>query len=157
MNSKPDNPGIYIPPPIYIITVFLLALILQHVIPIKATFLLPIISKIIGWVLILVSALLGFTALYQFYRSGTTHLTFKPVTALQTTGLYSLTRNPMYLGLFLFYTGVSLLIGSWWHLALLPVLFLVFQEYIIKREEQYLERRFGQQYLDYKNKVRRWL
>jgi protein-S-isoprenylcysteine O-methyltransferase Ste14 len=59
--------------------------------------------------------------------------------------------------LLLIYTGLSFLIGNWWNLVLLPFLFLVVQEYIIKREERYLDRRFGQEYTDYKSQVGRWL
>jgi protein-S-isoprenylcysteine O-methyltransferase Ste14 len=60
-------------------------------------------------------------------------------------------------GLAVMYLGISCLIGNWWNIILFPILLLVIQEYIIKREEKYLERAFGQKYLDYKNRVRRWL
>jgi protein-S-isoprenylcysteine O-methyltransferase Ste14 len=63
----------------------------------------------------------------------------------------------MYISLLLIYTGLSFIIGNWWNLVLLPFLFLLVQEYIIKREEKYLDRRFEQEYTDYKSKVRRWL
>jgi protein-S-isoprenylcysteine O-methyltransferase Ste14 len=63
----------------------------------------------------------------------------------------------MYISLLLFYTGLAFIIGNWWNFILLSLLFLVIQEYVIKREEKYLERRFGQEYLNYKSKVRRWL
>jgi len=63
----------------------------------------------------------------------------------------------MYISLFLFYTGLSFIIGDWWNFVLLPFLILIVQEYVIKREEKYLHRKFGQQYFDYKIKVRRWL
>jgi protein-S-isoprenylcysteine O-methyltransferase Ste14 len=63
----------------------------------------------------------------------------------------------MYISLCFIYIGLSFLIGNWWNFILLPVLFILVQEYIIKREEQYLEHRFGKEYLDYKSKVRRWL
>ncbi len=63
----------------------------------------------------------------------------------------------MYVSLLLVYTGLSFLIGNWWNLILLPLLVFIVQEYVIKREENYLDRRFGQQYADYKKRVRRWL
>ena len=63
----------------------------------------------------------------------------------------------MYVSLLLVYTGLSFLIGNWWNLILLPLLVFIVQEYVIKREEKYLDRRFGQQYADYKKRVRRWL
>jgi protein-S-isoprenylcysteine O-methyltransferase Ste14 len=63
----------------------------------------------------------------------------------------------MYVGLALVYLGISCLIGNWWDIILLSFLLLIVQEYIIKREEKYLECRFGQDYLNYKRKVRRWI
>jgi protein-S-isoprenylcysteine O-methyltransferase Ste14 len=55
------------------------------------------------------------------------------------------------------YLAFTCFIGNWWNIILFPVLLLIIQEYIINREEKYLHRRFGQEYLDYKTKVRRWL
>jgi protein-S-isoprenylcysteine O-methyltransferase Ste14 len=63
----------------------------------------------------------------------------------------------MYVGLAIVYLGVTCLIGNWWNIILFPLLLLVIQEYIIKREEKYLERAFGEKYLDYKSRARRWL
>ncbi|GAB3714419.1 hypothetical protein GCM10027592_54200 [Spirosoma flavus] len=84
-------------------------------------------------------------------------ITSKPARSLQTGGIYSLSRNPMYLGLLLLYAGLSLLIGNVWTMLLLPFLVLIVTRYVIKREERYLERAFGHAYQSYKEKVRRWL
>lgn len=77
--------------------------------------------------------------------------------AERTTGIYGITRNPMYVGLAMVYLGITCIIGNWWNIIVLPLLFLIVQEYIISREEKYLEFEFGQQYDDYKRIVRRWL
>jgi protein-S-isoprenylcysteine O-methyltransferase Ste14 len=63
----------------------------------------------------------------------------------------------MYVALAFVYLGISCLIGNWWNIIFFPFILLIFQEYVIKREEKYLERAFGKEYLDYKDKVRRWL
>lgn len=63
----------------------------------------------------------------------------------------------MYVGLATAYLGVTCFIGNWWNVILLPLLLLVIQEYVIKREERYLQLEFGQEYENYKNRVRRWL
>lgn len=63
----------------------------------------------------------------------------------------------MYVGMTMIYLGLTCLIGNWWNVILSPVLLIIVQEYVIKREEKYLVQRFGQQYLDYKLNVRRWL
>ena len=63
----------------------------------------------------------------------------------------------MYAGLIFVYLGLTCIIGNWWNIILFPLLFLVIQEYIIKREEKYLVLEFGEQYEKYQSKVRRWL
>ena len=86
-----------------------------------------------------------------------TVILIKPASSLQITGIYGITRNPMYIGLAIVYLGITCFIGNWWNLILFPLLLIFVQEYIIKREEKYLEAEFGQEYEEYKNKVRRWL
>ena len=81
----------------------------------------------------------------------------KPATSLQTTGIYSITRNPMYVGLLFVYIGLTFLIGNLWNFIFFPLLVIFIQEYIIKREEKYLQHEFGQEYEMYKQRVRRWL
>ena len=157
MENKKDNPGIYIPPPLFYIAVFIAAVLIQKWLPLNNAFFYTTTSKIIGPVIIFIGLFFNFPAIRQFFKTKNTLVTIKPANSLQTTGIYSVSRNPMYVSLLLFYLGLSFLFGNWWNLILLPLLFLLVQEYVIKREEQYLHRRFGQQYLEYKAKVRRWM
>jgi protein-S-isoprenylcysteine O-methyltransferase Ste14 len=92
-----------------------------------------------------------------FKRSSTAIEPWKPTTALITHGFYRYSRNPVYVGFCLFNMGIGLATNSLWiFLSFIPGAVLVY--YIaIAREEAYLERAFGQEYLDYKSKVRRWL
>jgi Putative protein-S-isoprenylcysteine methyltransferase len=95
--------------------------------------------------------------LRQFFQSKNTLILIKPASSLQTNGIYRISRNPMYVGLGIIYLGLTCFFGNWWNIILLPLLFLIIQEFIIKREERYLGLEFGQQYEEYKKKVRRWL
>ena len=81
----------------------------------------------------------------------------RPATALISAGPYRFSRNPLYVASALLYTGASLWFGALWTLTLLPFPLGILQFYVIAREERYLERRFGREYLDYKARVRRWL
>ena len=157
MENNKDNPGIYIPPPLFYVATFLAAVLLQKLVPLNRTFFYTATSKVIGTVIIIIGLFFNFPALRQFFKTKNTLVTIKPANSLQTTSIYSVSRNPMYISLLLFYIGLSFIIGNWWNLMLLPFLILVIQEYVIKREEKYLVRRFGKQYLDYKSKVRRWI
>jgi len=96
----------------------------------------------------------AFTA---FRRVGEDPNPMAPTNALTFEGPYRFTRNPMYVGMALLQGGLALAGNALWPLvALIPVLWIV-RTQVIDKEEQYLERRFGQQYRDYKARVRRWL
>lgn len=81
----------------------------------------------------------------------------QPTHALVTTGPYSFSRNPLYLALTLIYSGITLVANSFWSALFAPVVLLVVRRGVIDREEQYLERRFGDEYRQYKHQVRRWI
>lgn len=101
-------------------------------------------------------AIIGACAM-GFRKSGTSLPTNLPTTAIVTEGLYRYSRNPIYIGLSLAYLGLALVLDAGWALVLLPVVLVLMNEGVIKREEAYLARKFGRPYLDYKAKVRRWL
>jgi protein-S-isoprenylcysteine O-methyltransferase Ste14 len=63
----------------------------------------------------------------------------------------------MYVGLLFVYLGITCFIGNWWNIILLPLLIFIMQAYVIKSEEKYLERAFGDEFIEYKKRVRRWL
>jgi protein-S-isoprenylcysteine O-methyltransferase Ste14 len=82
---------------------------------------------------------------------------WKPTTAIVTTGPYRFTRNPAYLGMALVYVGIALLAEALWVLVPLPFVLAIIDRAVIAREERYLQRKFGHEYLDYKATVRRWI
>jgi protein-S-isoprenylcysteine O-methyltransferase Ste14 len=157
MENKKDNPGIFIPPPLIYAAFFIAAIFLQRAFPITNSFFHSEPSKIIGVTFILINLFFSFPALRQFFISRNTIITHKPANSLQSSGVYSLSRNPMYLSLVLLYLGLTFILGNWWNFIVLPILIWIVQEYIIKHEEKYLERRFGQDFNQYKSRVRRWL
>ena len=157
MENKKDNPGIYIPPPLLYVVTFLVAVFIQRKIPIDDSLFNQQPAKIAGVILLVVASFFLVRSLTQFFQSKNTLITFKPAAALQINKIYNITRNPMYVGLAIVYLAITCFAGNWWNIILFPFLLLIVQEYIIKREEKYLAHRFGQDYLDYKSKVRRWL
>lgn len=157
MENTKDHPGVYIPPPLLYITTFVAAVLLQRLWPLNKAFFHTATAKIIGAVVLLAGLFFNLPALRQFFKTKNTLITVKPAASLQSTGIYAVSRNPMYVSLLLFYTGLSFFIGSWWNFMLLPFLVLWVQEYVIKREEIYLDHRFGQAYRDYRASVRRWM
>lgn len=154
---KEDHPGIYIPPPLIFAAIFLIAFLIQKVIIINNSFFQKDGTKMLGIIFFLVALYLLVRGVWKFIATGNTLITMQPASSLQSEGIYKFTRNPMYLGLIFLYLALTCAIGNWWHIIFLPILILIIEKYVIKREEKYLERRFGQSYLDYKKQVRRWV
>ena len=100
---------------------------------------------------------LAASGVISFKKAGTSIKPFESSTILVTDGLYRYTRNPMYLGMVILLIGVASYLGNLTPYMVIPVFFLVIQECFIKHEEPFLENIFGQQYVDYKNNVRRWI
>ncbi len=150
-----DNPGVFIPPPLIFLGLLLIGLWLDSPwFEFRMAGMAPTIAGAIiaasGLTLILASA-------PRHKQAGSNVEPWKPTTAIITTGLYAYTRNPIYLGMAITHAGIAIASASTAALANLLVAVFVIQFYVIAREESYLEAKFGQTYLDYKNKVRRWV
>jgi protein-S-isoprenylcysteine O-methyltransferase Ste14 len=81
----------------------------------------------------------------------------KPVSRLVTGGPFRYTRNPGYLSMAMIYTGIASLANALWAILFLPVVLVMIRHGVIEREERYLERRFGEEFIRYKEQVRRWI
>ena len=90
-------------------------------------------------------------------RAGTNVDPREPSTAIVTDGPYRFTRNPLYLSMALIYAGIACRANALPAAMLLPGVLAVVQKGVIEREERYLERKFGGEYIRYKGRVRRWI
>lgn len=156
MNTK-NHPGIYIPPPLIYVAFFLLSVLVQNLWPLNKEILHLTAAKTIGMLMMVLYLVFFITALRRFILSKNTLVTIKPAYSLETSGIYSVTRNPMYVSLVCLYSGLAVFFGNWWTFIFLPLLVMVVQVYVIKKEEQYLQQAFGSSYYEYKRKVRRWI
>jgi protein-S-isoprenylcysteine O-methyltransferase Ste14 len=153
--SSPDRAGVWIPPPVIYIAGFLGGVALEAAFPIAGLSL--TLALVAGFVGVAIWLALDGSAMLLFRRARTSMVPIKPTTAVVTSGPYRITRNPMYLGMAFLYVGLALLLGVIWSLALLPVVLFVVDRHVIAREERYLEAKFGEEYREYKKRVRRWL
>lgn len=78
-------------------------------------------------------------------------------TNLVTTGVYRYTRNPIYLGMAIMLLGWLMLLQNWLSAAGVVIFIVFITKYQIGPEEEALEKIFGEEYLRYKTKTRRWL
>lgn len=99
----------------------------------------------------------GLWARFLFLVRKTSVVPTRPASALVVDGPFRVSRHPMYVGFTAVYVGVSLLLHALWPLLFLPIVLVVVHKTAIEREEAYLERRFGREYRQYKQRVRSWV
>jgi len=150
-----DKAGIVAPPPLIYLGALVFGLLLNRRFP--ATFLPSKITRTLGWPLLSGGVLLLGWFEWALRHAGTPASPYKPVSHVVTDGPFQYTRNPGYLSMTVIYTGIASLANALWAILLLPVALLVIQRGVIEREERYLERKFGEEYLRYKAQVRRWI
>ena len=155
MAEEKDVAGVVAPPPLIFLVPLAVALYEHTSRPVHITT--RPIAIALGVVMLGVALPIFISAVLQFRKAETAVVPYEPTTAIVDTWPYSFTRNPIYLSMALVYVGISLFFNSWWPIFLLPLVLLVIQRGVIEREERYLERKFGDSYLEYKQQVRRWL
>jgi protein-S-isoprenylcysteine O-methyltransferase Ste14 len=96
-------------------------------------------------------------AIVTITRAGSNVPTNLPTTTIVASGPYRFTRNPIYLGMFLGLIGLAIAFDNLWLLLMLVPFALVIRYGVVVREEDYLERKFGDAYRGYRSRVRRWL
>ena len=108
-------------------------------------------------ILLILSALIIIWCFLSFRRHKTTILPHVPNSHLMTGGIFHLSRNPIYLAFLIAQAGIAFGLNAPLALLAVPLTALILHFRVIKKEEAYLARRFGQAYLDYKLTTRRWI
>ncbi len=110
-----------------------------------------------GWALIAAGFFIGSAFIRTFWKTGQDPDPRTPTPTLLVTGLYRFSRNPAYLGLTAIQLGLGLVLDNpWIILMLIPVVAVIYYGVILP-EEAYLQRKFGNEFQDYKTRVRRWI
>ena len=120
-------------------------------------FLPRIVAALLGSLLVVVAVVVFLYSMREFQTAGTPVPGNKPTTVIVRTGPYRFSRNPIYLAFSIFQLGIASWVSSVWLIVTLIAAVAVMASVVIPREERYLERRFGADYLDYKRSVRRWV
>jgi protein-S-isoprenylcysteine O-methyltransferase Ste14 len=147
MNTK-------IHPPLLAVALILITLILHFVLPEE---------RLVGWhhviglLLVAVGAGLSSFAAAIFQARDTTRNPYGEPATFVVQAPYTWTRNPMYLGITTALLGLATFFSSIVMLLAPIAFFIVIDRMVIAREEETMERLFGEQYVDYKNRVRRWV
>jgi protein-S-isoprenylcysteine O-methyltransferase Ste14 len=153
--TMPDKANVLLPPPLIFLAVLVAGLLLRHFIPLHW---LPVAwAAWIGFLLVALAVALALSGILALRAARTAVDPHKPTTAIVQTGPYRFSRNPLYLALILLTVGLASWSNTLWiPLALVPAV-LVLRIGVIRREEAYLTRKFGDEYRGYQARVRRWL
>ncbi len=153
-NNK-DHADVKIHPPI--LTFIFLVIAYAAKWSIALPFQTPDNAHIIGYISIAISFFLALSAFLEFRKAKTTVLPHGSVSSIISSGIFRFTRNPIYLGFVLMVIGFPLISGTLWGLIIAPAFIYFMNSLVIEHEEAYLEKKFGDVYISYKRKVRRWL
>lgn len=142
-------------PPVYFLASLFLEFGLHYRLPVAVV--VPEPWNFAGVALILLGVSIVIQPALAFRKSATSIKPFKESSSLVQSGMYRITRNPMYLGMVTVLTGTAVLLGNL-SPFLMPVLFaLIIRHRFIRVEEAMLEKTFGDEYREFKQQVRRWI
>lgn len=154
-NNDKKGAAVKFPPPLIFLGFILCACAIQYYWP--ASFPSSIGFKFIGVVVILIGLAVVVAASRTFKKVETNIEPWKPTSKIVSNGVFAYSRNPIYVAFCLAPIGMGLVVGSFWVLmSFVPAAITVYFV-AIKKEETYLEQKFGDEYLAYKNNVRRWV
>lgn len=145
-------------PPILYLSALAAGVVLHWLVPLP--WLLPPLSEFlfaVGWLMAAGGVAIFVAAIRTLRRADTTVMPTRASEHLVTTGPFSFTRNPIYLGNTMVLIGIGLITGILWLILLAPVAALATLKLAIEGEERHLEIRFGKKYRDYAKRVRRWI
>ena len=159
MNEQRDAAAIRVFPPAIPLVTILLGVGISQVWPVDLGFELSTPARYWAGGLIVTGALLGLGlwSVLLFHSRGQSENPWKATPHIEDRGPFRITRNPMYLQMVLVCVGFAVILWNVWILALTPLGAWLLQRLAIVPEEAYLERKFGDTYLAYKRRVRRWL
>jgi protein-S-isoprenylcysteine O-methyltransferase Ste14 len=155
--SLRDSAAIRVPPPVFFFACLGFGILLEYFFPIHLISLSPIPRVIVGGILMLASGYFAVSAFFVLIKNMTPFDTAKSTTKIVKEGAYRFSRNPLYLSLLLLLFGIAILLSSLWLFCTIPILYTLFLFKAVKPEESYLSQKFGEEYLTYSAKVRRWI
>lgn len=151
------GPAVRFPPPLLFVAGLGGGVLLDTLLPPSFSATGGTVWEVAGLLCGLVGLAVVYTGITTFRRFRTAVYPNRPAKVLVDSGIYAYTRNPMYLGMTLFYAGGVMLLLSAGALLLLPVVLVLLYTQVIVREERHLRARFPEAYAEYCRKVRRWL
>jgi protein-S-isoprenylcysteine O-methyltransferase Ste14 len=157
MDEKPDRAGVAAPPPLLMVLCIAAGFLAEHaqhfpIFPANHSVRRPLCFALFGAAVVVFVAAVG-----ELIRHKTHPSPYKATATIVGTGIYRLSRNPIYVAFLLVVVASAAGANSAWLLVATVALFVLLRFGVVSREEQYLSRKFGNVYEEYRRKVRRWI
>jgi protein-S-isoprenylcysteine O-methyltransferase Ste14 len=153
--KHPDHAGVAFRPPLLLLACLGLGFLLRWWIPLSMHA--AILPTMIGPAILVLAFAIFFWAVATMRRGHASIPTNKPTDAIVTGGPFRFSRNPIYLSMILLQIGVGAWTESLWFFILAALSVALLRWGVISREERYLVQKFGDEYLSYMSRVRRWI
>ena len=155
-NSK-DRAAVKTPPPLIFFACLGAGIFLEYLFPLHVVNCARTFRMVLGCFLMVLSCLIAISAFKALIKNKTSFNPAKPTVRIVREGSFRFSRNPLYLALLLLLGGIAVLQCSIWLVFALIILFILLERFAVRPEEKYLADKFGDDYLDYKASVRRWI
>jgi len=142
-------------PPTYMLISLIAMVILHFIFP--GMTIIPQPWNLAGIISVALGVAINLIADGKFHEVKTTVKPFEQSSELVTSGVFRISRNPMYLGFIFILAGIAILLGSLSPYLIVVLFGLAMEKVFIEAEEKMLEAKFGSQWTKYKTSVRRWL
>ena len=152
---QPDHAGVAFHPPLLLLACLGLGFLLRWLAPLSLP--MPTGPAMIGPAIVVLAFATFFWAAGTMLRGHASIPTNTPTGAIVVGGPFRLTRNPIYLSMILLQIGAGVWTKSVWFFVLAAISVALLTWGVIVREERYLGRKFGDEYLSYASRVRRWI
>jgi protein-S-isoprenylcysteine O-methyltransferase Ste14 len=155
--NEKDGAAVRIPPPLVYLAGIIVGVLLH-------AFILPLpfglstgLRIAAGAAAVVAGLVLVGGAIGLFRRTGQDPKPWEPTPEMISTGVYRITRNPMYVGMAWLQIAIGIGLANWWIVIMVPVVLVLVYATAVRHEEAYLEKKFPDEYIRYKATVRRWL
>ena len=156
-DNENDGASVSFPPPLVFVAGVIIGVVVHAFVMPLPVGLSPGLRIAVGVAATVLGVVVLGGAIGLLQRTGQDPKPWESTPEIVSTGVYRITRNPMYVGMALLQIAIAVGLANWWIIILVPIALAIIYATAVRHEEIYLERKFGDEYTRYRTSVRRWL